>query len=283
MTPWWSASRSRGLVGAAGVAASTARDLDVGEGQAAPEDIGDVPGSTEVFDRIGVVILGLVELAASPVRQSDQRRGAAVTKVIGRIGRGSCSSGMGDRGVRVAGEQSESGTVDGDLGREPCELVVIKHDDRFATSVFQLVFDALDERGHAGGVTGRHARSDERHAEHGPVGEGLGGKRFEPSLQRGLLSSSPQAGEGELDQARGPLEVVPAQRMLDGLSGLAVCLIPVAGSPMQLGDEARLLVEQVGLEHIGEEVVVPVPTTLVVERDEKEVRPVERLQHGLAA
>jgi uncharacterized protein YciI len=41
--------------------------------------------------------------------------------------------------------------------------------------------------------------------------------------------------------------------------------------------------EQVGLEHVAEQVVVAVPGAAVVERDEEEVRAVQHLEHRLAA
>jgi len=38
----------------------------------------------------------------------------------------------------------------------------------------------------------------------------------------------------------------------------------------------------VGAQHLGKQVVVAVPTSLVIKRDHKQVRPLERFQHGLA-
>ena len=59
-------------------------------------------------------------------------------------------------------------------------------------------------------------------------------------------------------------------------------LVPVTGQPMQLRRPAGLLVEQSCLQHVGEEVVVAVPLSPVVERDQEQVPLVEVLQHGPA-
>ena len=52
---------------------------------------------------------------------------------------------------------------------------------------------------------------------------------------------------------------------------------------VQRRDAVGLLVEQARPQHVAEEVVVAVPPTAVVERDQEEVAPLERLEHGLAA
>ena len=58
--------------------------------------------------------------------------------------------------------------------------------------------------------------------------------------------------------------------------------VPPAGPPVQLGDLAGPLLEQVGAQDVGEQVVVAVPLAAVVEGDDEQVRAVERLEHGLA-
>ena len=65
--------------------------------------------------------------------------------------------------------------------------------------------------------------------------------------------------------------------MLDGLAAIAVLLEPVAGTAVEGRHLARPFRRQVGLQHASEEVVVAVPAALVVERDEEQVAPVERL------
>jgi hypothetical protein len=52
---------------------------------------------------------------------------------------------------------------------------------------------------------------------------------------------------------------------------------------VELADAFGLLVEETRAQHVGEEVVVPVPVPAIVERYDEEVRPVELLEHRLAA
>ena len=44
---------------------------------------------------------------------------------------------------------------------------------------------------------------------------------------------------------------------------------------MQLGDLAAVRLSQVGAEHVGEQMVIPVPLPPVVERDKEQIRPLE--------
>ena len=87
----------------------------------------------------------------------------------------------------------------------------------------------------------------------------------------------------QLDQVRRPLEVPGGQRVADGHGRLAVLLVPRARPPVQVRHLAGLLVQQARLQHVGEEMVVAIPPAAVVERDQEQVPPVQRLQHGLAA
>ena len=87
------------------------------------------------------------------------------------------------------------------------------------------------------------------------------------------------AGMSGLHEAGGAVDVAGSQGVLDGRGGVAVLLVPRAGAAVQLGRLAGELVEEPGLEHVGEEVVVAVPASLVVERHQEEVVAVERLEH----
>jgi hypothetical protein len=61
--------------------------------------------------------------------------------------------------------------------------------------------------------------------------------------------------------------------------GIAVCLPPRRGPSVQRRDELRLAPQQLGLEHLPEQVVIAEPHSTVVERDEQEVGRLHRLQH----
>ena len=80
-----------------------------------------------------------------------------------------------------------------------------------------------------------------------------------------------------------PLEVMGGQRMLHRFDGQPVLLKPPASATMQLRHQLRLRLQQVAAQHLGKQVVVAVPTSLVLQGDYKQVRPLERFQHRLAS
>ena len=73
-----------------------------------------------------------------------------------------------------------------------------------------------------------------------------------------------------------------SMRVADRLRRLAVPLEPVARPEVQLVDTVGQFVEQAGTQHLGEEVVIAVPLAMVVERNEKQVRPVQGLERAVA-
>ena len=109
------------------------------------------------------------------------------------------------------------------------------------------------------------------------VGQGL-----HPPGEIGFAPFAPHPRHGEFHQIGGAAGVVAGQRVADRGQRVVIRLEPGAGPSMQLGDLVRPLVEQVRLQHIGEQVVVAIPLPPVVERDEEEVGPLERDQRGLA-
>ncbi len=52
---------------------------------------------------------------------------------------------------------------------------------------------------------------------------------------------------------------------------------------MKLGDTVELLLEQVRLQHVSEETVVPIPSAAVIERDQEQVPAIECLKGDLPA
>ena len=106
--------------------------------------------------------------------------------------------------------------------------------------------------------------------------------RLEPPPEGRLLACLPQQGSGQFDELGGPLEVGALQGVCDRVRSVAVALVPRAGPAMKLGNDVGLLVEQPGVEHVTEKVVVAVPGAVIVQGDEEQVRPVERLQCRLA-
>src|SRR5438132_7563071 len=57
--------------------------------------------------------------------------------------------------------------------------------------------------------------------------------------------------------------------------------VPCTRSSVQTRHTVGLLVEQACMQHVCKEVVVAIPTSTIVQRDYEQVRPLQRLQHGL--
>src|SRR5215212_6705891 len=85
-----------------------------------------------------------------------------------------------------------------------------------------------------------------------------------------------------LDQAGRLLDIRHGQRMTDGLLKLPSCSIPGAGPLMQLWDDRRLHLLQAGAQHLGKEMMIAIPLTGVIQRDEEEIGLFELLQKLLA-
>ena len=128
-----------------------------------------------------------------------------------------------------------------------------------ADGAIQPPLDVVQPVLDAGDVPRHHAGADVVHGEHRSVGEDLGWERLEQAAHGGVLAVPLQLRRGELDERRRPLGVPGGHRVANRLRPVVVGLAPVAGPPVELGDEVRRLVQQVGPQHVGEEVVVPVP------------------------
>jgi hypothetical protein len=111
----------------------------------------------------------------------------------------------------------------------------------------------------------------------------LGRQRGEPGRDGGALGAPPhlllEVLLDELGRAGG---VAPGQRVPDGVVGQAVLGVPLRRRAVQLRHAVRVLGLQVGAEQIGEEVVVAPPPALLVERDQEQAGPLDRLEQLLA-
>ena len=192
----------------------------------------------------------------------------------------------------VAEHQRLPGTVHGDRrGKRPEPFLVHHHHVRRPVlrsaairrrhgvqpplGVPEVRLDALE-------LTGGHERSHVVVAEHRPDPELRIGQRLHPAPQGPLLPEPLQGRGRQLDQVGCAVEVRGGESVVDGDGPLAVRLVPVARPPVQRRDLVGLLVQQARTQHVGEEVVVAVPPAAVVERDQEQVPPVQRLQHGPA-
>ena len=102
-------------------------------------------------------------------------------------------------------------------------------------------------------------------------------------MQRGLLTALAQRRHRQLDEARRSREILGGQREADRVSRRPLPLMPRARAPMQGRDLIGLLRQQARAEHVGKEVVVAIPPSRVVQRHEKEVAALQRLQPRAAA
>src|SRR5215472_1167854 len=85
-----------------------------------------------------------------------------------------------------------------------------------------------------------------------------------------------------LKEACRQLEIVGGQGVLHGLADEALLFIPLAGSPMQQGNQSRFLVPQTVTHHLCEEVVIAVPLPPIVQWREKELSCFDALEHRLS-
>jgi hypothetical protein len=95
------------------------------------------------------------------------------------------------------------------------------------------------------------------------------------------VSAASGLGQGALDEASRPFEVLGCQGVPHCVFREAVPLVPLAGRGMHRRHVVGVLLQDARAEHFGEEVVVAVPLPPVVQRHQEEVGPVERHEgHG---
>ncbi|HZK48327.1 MAG TPA: hypothetical protein VFD74_01835 [Thermoleophilia bacterium] len=70
--------------------------------------------------------------------------------------------------------------------------------------------------------------------------------------------------------------------MTDRVGSRTVLLVPLARPPVQSGQPIRLLLEHVCPQDIGEEVVIAIPATLVIEGNNEQVAALQALEHPWA-
>ena len=109
------------------------------------------------------------------------------------------------------------------------------------------------------------------------------GKHLEPRSHRRFLARPSEAGDRQLDQVRGSFEVLPRERVTNGVVPLAALLVPPTRAPVEVTDAVGLLARDACPEDIGEQVVVSVPLAPSVERDQEEIPSIEVLERALAA
>jgi hypothetical protein len=266
----------RVLVGASPVAQPALGEAEVAKGDRAAEDVGDVAGALQPLDGDGVAAVRRLQVARSPTGEPGQGRGRGDGEVVAGGRRRDGPVGVLDRAGHVARHQREGGPVH--LARQPGELGLLEHHHvgrRVGQQPLHVVEPSRDGLRLATG----HQGSDEADREHGPTPYDVVGEVVDPPAGRGLLTLSQYADDGALDEVGRALEVAGGERVPDGGHRLARIGVPLRGPQVEAGDVARPLLEQVGSEDVGEEMVVAVPVAAVVERDDEQVRTLEGLEH----
>ena len=158
--------------------------------------------------------------------KARNRRRPGAPERIAIAGQGEGFQGEGFDALGVALELRLGGSIQGDRTRQPLELSFVRHDHRpgrdrlvftLAGCRFQPSLGALQERFDVGDLAMGHERSDIPHAQDRPDLEELIGKHLEPRSHRRFLARPSEARDRQLDQVRGSFEVLPRERVTNGV------------------------------------------------------------------
>jgi len=72
-----------------------------------------------------------------------------------------------------------------------------------------------------------------------------------------------------------PRHIVPGKRVFDGLIHPALVFIPLAGSDEKLGGDLGQRFVQALSQKVGKEMVIAIPLSMSIERDQEEIGPFE--------
>ena len=140
----------------------------------------------------------------------------------------------------------------------------------------QVLVDAIE-------LAGRHQHADEADGEHRPDAHDVVRDELRPGAERRVLPAAAHGRQRQLGELGGPVDVAGRQRVPDRVGRLVVLREPRAGPAMQLGRGIRIFVEEPRPQHVGEEVVIPIPLASIVERDHEQVLPIQRFERRLAS
>ena len=259
---------------------------DVGHRDRESEDVGDVADAPHAGDRLGVGGERTVEVAVRPRCQPEQRVRRRVFEVVVG-GDGEHAARVRDGGGDVTASQGHGGAVHLDRARQRSELGVVDHDHARGVPVGgvhrQPALDLVEVGLDAIGLAVRHEGADEADGEHRADPYDVLRNELRPVAERRVLAGSSHLRHRELGQLRGAVEIARCECVPDGVGRLALLGEPGAGAAMELDGCVGLLLEESCAQHVGEEVVVPVPLAPVVERDHEQVLAVERFERGLAS
>ena len=251
-----------------------------------------MPGLAQPLRTGGVGPIRGLELPAAPIRQPRQAGSTSPDDVIPGCRPVDRQLGVPQGSGEVIPHQRQCGPIHLDRSGEAAELRIVADDRPLSTlwkgvtvigsdrrqgllDVPQTFLDAVE-------LVAGHQRSDEADREDRPPPNDSVGQDIEPAADDGLLPVPLQVRDGQLDQIGGPLDVPGSQGVPDRRRRLTVLVVPAAGPAMQIGDFLGPLIEQAGLQHVREQVVVAVPVAPVVQRDQEQVRAVQLLEGDLA-
>src|SRR5947209_18193837 len=104
------------------------------------------------------------------------------------------------------------------------------------------------------------------------------GQDVQPIQHHVDLSAERHRQANLFDQEGSPLAIGSSQCMLHGFDEQLVLLIPGAGAVMELGDERGMHLLQTMAQHLGKQVMVAIPLSLVVQWKKKQVGTLQMLE-----
>ena len=278
------------LIGAQGVVQPALGAPDVADGDAAAEHVGQRSVARQPVDGFGIGGVRGGEVTGGPGGESGDGTGRGSGVHVIRRGQRQSPLRVRHGAAEVRLRKRERGAKQFDARRERPPAIRVDDDQagrwllrpaavRRSKGILEIRQPPADL------VEIRHLsqRADEREGKHRPDPHHLVGKRANPPGEFGLPPFPPHHRHRELHQVPGAVVVLAGQGMTDRLRRVAVGREPAAGPPVQFGHLVAAFVEQVRLQDVGEQVVVAIPLSPVVERDQEQVRPFERHQDRLAA
>ncbi len=254
-------------------------------GEKASEERADGP---PLGEHLGQAALGWLEPAVQPVRHRPVpvHEGAHEPVVLAQVGEGLPV--VAGREGGIAAKPRERGAQERDPGADIGQhaIALWRSEGRF------IWFVAADRKGALGVVEqgleclgleplGGGVRLGQAQARAGAYR--LRGQRRKPAAQGRALAAAEQLLHVPLHQPRGPGGVPGRQRVPHRVIGQVMLLAPGGRGPVQRLHPAGLLSPQPGAQQIGEQVVVAPPAAYLIQRHQKQARPLDVGQHRLAA
>ena len=221
----------------------------------------------------------------SPARTSaTPSRAAAVPRSVASTSGGS-PAGTRSRAPRawaIAVALSPSSPASCERRSASCVGMVGRINRSPSLTVAVRAFRVAQPFGDAFGLAGKEEHPRVGRTQLGVATDDLGGQSIQPAPHRAQLARVEVPARGGGDEQARALEVAREERMADRLVVVPVRLVPGRRSGVQLGDLAGVERSQPGAQDLGKERVVPIPASLVVERDDQEVGALELLEARLA-